>query len=129
MVHITVRSYVHGLGRQLGGRSQQVPAALSPMASDLGIVSETPKVEIDDSRVWHYTDPSGLEGILSNPVIWASSADKMTDSGELLVGGKTLLDLLAKAESSIDPAVVDDVEGERAAIDNFHDPGPVPVEG
>jgi hypothetical protein len=33
----------------------------------------------------------------------------MNDPGELLVGGKTLVDLLAKAEPSIDPAVVDDV--------------------
>lgn len=84
-------------------------AALSPIASNLGIVIETPNVEIDESRVWHYTDPSGLEGILANHVIWASSADKMNDPDELLVGGRTLLDLLAEAESSIDPAVVDAV--------------------
>lgn len=72
-------------------------------------MGKAPGVEIDESRVWHYTSPDGLKGVLGNHVIWASSAEKTNDPAELLVGVETLRSLLADAESSIDPAIVSDV--------------------
>ncbi|MFF2298501.1 hypothetical protein [Arthrobacter sp. NPDC058127] len=39
----------------------------------------TAEVEIDESRVWHYTSPDGLKGVLRSHVIWASSAETTND--------------------------------------------------
>ena len=72
-------------------------------------MSTTAEVEIDESRVWHYTDRKGLSGILGNHVIWASSADSTNDPDELLVGVETVRRLLAEAEPEMDPTIVQDV--------------------
>lgn len=42
------------------------------------------------SLVWHYTDGRGLEGILKNHVLRASSAAYMNDSKELITGNEVL---------------------------------------
>ncbi|MGZ0712570.1 hypothetical protein ACWPKO_29955 (plasmid) [Coraliomargarita sp. W4R53] len=49
-----------------------------------------------DGTAWHYTTAAGLDGIVSNHCLRASSAAFMNDSRELLTGQQALSDLLEK---------------------------------
>lgn len=60
--------------------------------------------------VWHYTSPDGLSGILQNDVLWATSAAFMNDAHELTSGARALRKHFEKQRSSLDPAIVDEVE-------------------
>lgn len=50
---------------------------------------------------WHYTTAAGLEGIVSNHCLRASSAAFMNDSSELLTGQRALSDLLEERRPSL----------------------------
>ncbi|WP_160318916.1 DUF2971 domain-containing protein [Arthrobacter sp. ERGS1:01] len=62
-----------------------------------------------DETIWHYTTASGLDGILKNHVIWASSAAFMNDRQELSTGPELLVKLLDFYKNELDPRIVEDV--------------------
>jgi hypothetical protein len=47
---------------------------------------------VETRELWHYTDSSGLIGILSNEKFWASSARMLNDSSEVEYGYKLFTD-------------------------------------
>jgi hypothetical protein len=60
--------------------------------------------------IWHYTDGRGLQSILENRVLWASSASFMNDFNELLSGSRLLADLFDREKKALDEPVRSDLE-------------------
>lgn len=66
------------------------------------------------NQLFHYTDGSGLLGILESSTLWASDAELMNDSAELLFGAKLFLELLEKRLSIVESSI--ELERLRAEV-------------
>lgn len=62
--------------------------------------------------VWHYTSPDGLNGILEQDVLWATSAAFMNDIHELETGARALFKHFKKHRSKLPLDVAEKVEDE-----------------
>lgn len=66
------------------------------------------------TQLFHYTDAAGLLGILESSQLWASDAELMNDSAELLFGAKLFLELLEKRLSLVESRI--ELESLRAEV-------------
>ncbi|MBG0741098.1 hypothetical protein IV500_17140 [Paeniglutamicibacter antarcticus] len=81
-----------------------------PLQPDPAYVSDLLSSESwPNGIVWHYTNASGLAGIIRENVLWASSTAFMNDHQELRTGTDLLQGLLARHGPNLDPQVVADV--------------------
>src|ERR1051326_5588338 len=62
--------------------------------------------EIPDGCLYHYTDATGLIGILSGGTLWASHARYLNDASELQYGSALVSTLLSERQSKATPSLV-----------------------
>lgn len=57
---------------------------------------------VHDGLVWHYTNGPGLISILSNHVLWATSAPFLNDQQEVALGGELIAQRIIERGQAVD---------------------------
>lgn len=79
----------------------------------------------DPDLVWHYTDGPGLISILTNHVLWATSASFLNDHQEVALGSQLLIRrLLELADQGEDEFFTEMAERVRGGVEDGHGPSP-----